>query len=152
FLGILIASSRAIMELGRARFLPAKLGEVHPTRHTPIPSLVANLVVGLIVLAIGNTDEVIVLSVFGALTMYAMSAAAMIRLRTTEPDLHRPYRAPLYPYAPIVAIALVCVCIAAMVKSHPYVALFYVSVLGLSWLGFVIFVPEERRSAAFRAP
>ncbi|MFT3692756.1 MAG: ethanolamine permease [Kofleriaceae bacterium] len=150
FLGILIAASRAILELGRARFLPAKLGEVHATRHTPIAALAANLVVGLVILVIGHTEQIIVISVFGALTMYAMSAAAVLRLRKVEPDLERPYKAPLYPYAPIVALVLSLICMAAMAKSHPYLALLYLGLLVVSWVGFVLIVPEDRRLTAFR--
>lgn len=150
FLGILIAASRAIMELGRARFLPGRLGAIHPSRHTPVAALAANLLVGIAILVVGHTEQIIVISVFGALTMYAMSAAAVLRLRRTEPDLARPYRAPLYPYAPIIALVLSIVTIAAMVKSHPYLALLYVGILAASWVVFLLFVPEDRRLAAFR--
>lgn len=85
---------------------------------------------------------------FGALTMYVVSAAALIRLRS--PDLVRPYRAPLYPATPIVAIGLSLICLVAMTKGHPYLALLYAGILGFSWLGFVQFVPAERR-ASFRS-
>ena len=95
FHGILIAASRAIMELGRVKFLPAKLGEIHPRRLTPVTALLANMGVGLVALVTGKTDQIILIAVFGALTMYVISAAALIRLRKTEPDLVRPYRAPL---------------------------------------------------------
>jgi len=150
FHGILIAASRAIMELGRVRFLPAKLGEVHPRRLTPVTALLANMGVGLVALVTGKTDQIILIAVFGALTMYVVSAAALIRLRSSEPDLVRPYRAPLYPATPIVAIGLSLICLLAMTKGHPYLALLYAGILGFSWLGFVQFVPAERR-ASFRS-
>jgi amino acid transporter len=34
-----------------------------------------------------------------------MVALALIRLRKTEPNLYRPFKVPLYPYLPIIAIA-----------------------------------------------
>jgi ethanolamine permease len=150
FHGIVIASSRAIMELGRAKFLPAMLGEIHPGRRTPVNALIANMLVGMVAILTGQTNQIILLSVFGALTMYILAAASVIKLRRSEPDLERPYRAPLYPITPVVAIGLSAVCFAAMIKGHPWLALLYAAILGVSWLGFVLFVPAERR-ATFRS-
>jgi ethanolamine permease len=147
FHGILIAASRSILALGQARFLPRVLGEVHPTRGTPIAALIANFVVGLVALATGQTDQIIVLSVLGALTLYILAAASLIALRRREPDLERPYRAPLYPAAPIVAIGLALVCMGAMAKGHPYLALIYAGILAGSWFALLIFVPAERRNS-----
>ena len=147
FHGILIAASRSILALGEVGFLPRALGRVSPTRGTPVLALIANLVVGLAALATGTTDEIIVISVFGALTLYLLAAASLIVLRRTEPDLARPYRAPLYPAAPLVAIGLGLVCMGAMAKQHPYLALLYAGILAASWLGLAIFVPRERRRA-----
>ena len=132
FHGILIAASRSILALGEARLLPKRLGEIHPTRRTPVVALLANLGVGLVALAMGHTDQIIVLSVYGALTLYIVAAASLIVLRRREPELARPYRAPLYPVAPIVAIGLALVCMGAMAKSHPYLALVYLGILAAS--------------------
>ncbi len=147
FHGILIAASRAILELGRSRYLPAQLGEVHATRATPVAALIANMAVGLVALVTGKTDQIILIAVFGALTMYVISAAALIRLRRTEPALHRPYRTPLYPGPPIIAIGLSLICLVSMTRGHPYLALLYAGIVVASWLGFVRFVPPERRAS-----
>jgi len=146
FHGILIAASRAILEFGRARYLPRVVGEVHATTHTPVAALLANMGVGLIALFTGKTNEVIVLSVFGALTLYILSSAAVIALRRREPELARPYRAPLYPATPVLAIVLSAVCVIAMVWTHPYLALIYGGILGGGWLLFVQLVPAARRT------
>ncbi len=146
FHGILIAASRAILELGRARYVPAVLGEIHPRTKTPVAALLANMVVGLVAIFTGKTDDIILIAVFGALTMYVLSAAALIQLRRREPDLARRYRTPLYPVTPIVAIALSLVCLGAMVWSHPWVALFYVGIVGVAWIAFAILVPPGHRT------
>ncbi|MEO8554297.1 MAG: ethanolamine permease, partial [Kofleriaceae bacterium] len=87
------------------------------------------------------------LAVFGALTMYVISGAALIKLRRSEPGLERPYRTPLYPATPLVAIGLSLICLVAMTRGHPYLASLYAGILLVSWLGFVRFVtPERRRS------
>ena len=146
FHGILIAGSRAILELGRAGYAPRILGQVNASTATPVPALLGNLVVGLITLATGKTADIILIAVMGALSLYILSSAAVIRLRQTEPALERPYHAPLYPLTPILALGLSVVCLGAMIWAHPKLALIYVAILGVSWLLFVAFVPPEKRT------
>ena len=62
------------------------------------------MAVGLIALWSGRTAEIIVIAVFGALTMYAVSMGAFFRLRRKEPLLARPFRTPLVPLVPAVAL------------------------------------------------
>jgi len=145
FHGILIAASRAILEFGRAGYAPRMLGEVHATRATPVAALVANLGVGMVALLTGQTEQIIVLSVLGALTLYVLSSAALIRLRRSAPELARPYRTPLYPVTPVVAIALSLVCIGAMAWTWPWLTVIYVALVGCAWLAFALFVPSDRQ-------
>ncbi|HUJ57911.1 MAG TPA: ethanolamine permease [Kofleriaceae bacterium] len=145
FHGILIAASRALLELGRARYAPRILGEVHATRHTPVAALGANLVVGLVALSTGKTDDIIYIAVFGALTLYALASAAVLRLRAREPALARPYRTPLYPAVPVLALVLAVACLGAMVWNHPWHAAIYGAILSGSWALFALFVPKTRR-------
>jgi ethanolamine permease len=145
FHGILIASSRAILELGRVGYAPRVLGEIHATRHTPVPALLANFAVGILTLLAGQTDQIIVLSVLGALTLYILSSASLIQLRRREPELPRAYRAPLYPVTPVLAIALSLVCFGAMVWHWPWLAALYLGLIAGAWLLFFLFVPPDRR-------
>lgn len=147
FHGILIAGSRALLEFGRARYAPAIVGEVHPGTKTPVVALLVNLGVGLVTLATGKTGDIILIAVFGALTLYALASAAVIKLRISEPQLERPYHAPLYPLTPIVAFILSLVCIGAMIWRYPTLALIYSAILVGSYVLFLVFVPAERRRA-----
>jgi ethanolamine permease len=147
FHGILIAGSRSLLEFGRARYAPAAVGVVHASTKTPVVALLVNLGVGLITLATGKTSDIILIAVFGALTLYALASAAVIRLRIKEPDLPRPYHAPLYPLTPIVALVLSLVCIGAMIWKYPKLALVYAAILVGSYALFLAFVPKERRTA-----
>jgi ethanolamine permease len=147
FHGILIAGSRALLEFGRARYAPAAVGVVHASTKTPVVALLVNLGIGLVTLATGKTSDIILIAVFGALTLYALASAAVIRLRIKEPDLPRPYHAPLYPLTPIIALVLSLVCIGAMIWKYPALALVYAAILVGSFLLFLLFVPKERRTA-----
>ena len=147
FHGILIAGSRALLEFGRARYAPALVGEVHVKTKTPVVALLVNLVIGIITLLTGQTSQIILIAVFGALTLYVLASAAVIKLRFSEPELPRPYRAPLYPITPIIAGTLSIVCIVAMIWKYPKLALVYAGILVGAWLLFLVFVPKERRSS-----
>jgi ethanolamine permease len=146
FHSILIAGSRAILEFGRVGYAPRILGRVNSTTRTPIAALVANMIIGLIVLITGKTGDIILVTVFGALTLYILSSAALLKLRRSEPDLPRPYRTPLYPFTPVVALVLSLVCVVAMAWTHPWLFLIYLGLLGGSWVIFVLFVPASRRT------
>ncbi|MFN0253290.1 MAG: ethanolamine permease [Kofleriaceae bacterium] len=146
FHGILIVASRSILELGRVRYVPRILGVVHPKTKTPVAALIANMCVGLFALFTGRTADIILISVFGALTLYVLSTLSVLRLRKTAPDLARPFRTPLYPATPIIALVLSLVALVAMAIEHPKLAAFYAGVLATAWLAFVIFVPASRRT------
>lgn len=146
FHGILIVASRSLMELGRVRYVPAALGRVNENTKTPVVALIVNLVVGLIVLFTGRTADIILISVFGALTLYIMSSAAVIKLRFSEPELARPYKTPLYPLTPILALVLAIVATVAMTVKFPGPAAAYLGILGVTLVLFGLFVPESART------
>jgi ethanolamine permease len=145
FHGIIIAASRALLEFGRAGYAPRVVGVVHAGTRTPVVALLANMVVGLVALVALDTDQIILIAVFGALTLYILSSAAVIALRRREPDLARPYKTPLYPLPPIVAGALALVCAVAMVRSYPDMALAYLALMAICYGAFVLFVPRDKR-------
>ncbi|HEU0033869.1 MAG TPA: ethanolamine permease [Kofleriaceae bacterium] len=144
FHGILIAASRSLLELGRARYAPAILGGIHTRTQTPVAALLANMVVGIVVLLTSNTNTIILISVFGALTLYVLSSAAVIQLRRREPALDRPYHAPGYPATPVIALALALVCMGAMIWTYPVVACVYAAIVVVAWLAFATLVPRDR--------
>jgi ethanolamine permease len=147
FHGILIAASRALLEYGRVGYAPKLVGEVHVTRKTPVAALVVNMGIGCVALLTGRTGDIIIVSVFGALTLYLVSTAALLKLRVTEPSLERPYKTPLYPVVPVVALVLTVVCLAAMTWSNPKLAAIYVAILVFAWVAFVLLVPKDKRTA-----
>jgi len=97
FHGILLAAARATFEFGRSGYLPRVVGLVHAQTGTPRVALLVNLVLGVIAIFTGRTAEIITLACFGALSLYALSMAALLRLRRTEPELPRPFVALGYP-------------------------------------------------------
>ncbi len=144
FHGIILVAGRATFELGRSGFAPAILGNVHSTRKTPAWALLFNLVLGCVALASGKTGEIIILAVFGALTLYIVSMTSLLKLRKTEPETARPYRVPLFPYVPLTALVLAVICAVSMVVSQPTLAAVYAVLLGASYFGLGRFAAAKK--------
>jgi ethanolamine permease len=136
FHGIVLAAGRAALELGRAGYAPRLIGRVHPRTGTPILALLVNAVIGVVAILSSHADDLIVLSGFGALTLYALSMLALFKLRRSEPELARPFRTVAYPWFPAIALVLSVVSLAAMTWTNRAVALSYAAILaaaGLYW-------------------
>ena len=136
FHGLILAAGRATLEFGRVRYLPAALGRTLARRGTPAGALLANMVVGIIALLSGRTDEIITLSVLGALTLYVIAMVTCLALRRKEPGLERPFRVPFYPVFPLVALGIAVVCLVALVTLYVKLSVIYFSILLVSYIWF----------------
>ncbi len=133
FHGLILSAGRSTYEFGKVKFAPTFLGKIHRRFKTPSNALLINMILGIIALFSGKTDEIITLSVFGALTLYIISMISMLRLRKKEPELERPFRVPLYPVFPVVALIIASVAIVAMTVYNFNLALFYILLMALSF-------------------
>jgi len=139
FHGLILASGRATFEFGKIGNAPRFLGRVHSGFQTPANALIFNSIIGIIILCTGKTDEIIIISVFGALTLYALSMLSVIKLRRSEPEMRRPFRVPFYPATPIIALVLSIVCIVSLSVYNWHLAIYYFSILLFFFLLFKIF-------------
>ncbi len=155
FHGIVLGYSRQMFALARAGYLPAMFAKVHPRFRTPVNALIGGGIVGIAAVfsdqfvTIGGlplTANIVTMAVLGALVMYIISMAALFKLRASEPKLERPFRAPLYPLFPAIAIVCGVVCLAAVVYFNQLLSLIF---LGLMALGYVYFrLTAAQRDAA----
>jgi ethanolamine permease len=145
FHGIIMGYSRQIFALARAGFMPPTFATVNPVTKTPVKAILAGGVVGIAaifsdsLIEIGGlplTANIVTMSVFGAIVMYIMSMAALFKLRASEPNLERPFRAPFYPVFP--AIALVCALVALVTMIY-FNVLVFALFCGLFLLGFIFY-------------
>ena len=143
FHGIIMGYARQIFALARAGFLPALFARLHPRFQTPHLATLAGGAVGIAAIYSDNlisvagqslTASIVTMAVFGALTMYATSMAALFRLRAREPGLARPYRAPLYPYAPAFALGMALLCFVALVVYNPLIFAIFAGLMGIAVL------------------
>lgn len=136
FHGIILGYSRQIFALSRAGFLPTVLSRINTKFQTPHLALLAGGIVGVIALCSGTTDQLIILSVMGALLMYSISMLSLFKLRKSEPLLERPVKAIFYPVFPAIALVLSVGSLLAMVYYNPLMSLWFVGGLIISMMLF----------------
>lgn len=156
FHGIILGYSRQIFALARAGYLPPFLAAVHPRFKTPHRAILAGGVVGIAaifsdeLIKIGGmtlTANIVTMSVFGAIVMYIISMLALFQLRKSEPLLERPYKAPLFPILPIIALGLAGLSLVAMIYYNTLLAAIFAGLFALS-LAYFSLTGHHRDAAA----
>lgn len=109
--GMIFAVSRQSFSLGRAGYLPAILGHVHPVRRTPDASIAfwSLVTAGFVIWGYYNEAAVVVAVLtcnLTALIWYILAMICLYLLRMNEPDMPRPYKVPWYPYLPAAVVIM----------------------------------------------
>lgn len=129
--GIIFGAARQIFAIARSGLLPKHFAELN-TKDVPARAVVFTMVSGLICIASGKTADLITLSAMGALLVYGFCALSLIRLRTLNPKMPRPFKVPLYPFIPWTVAGLSAVCLVAIMYSNRPVAQVFVGILGVA--------------------
>ncbi len=143
FHGIILAAGRATFEFGRVGYAPKVLGKVHKKFRTPANALLINMAVGIIALLTGKTGEIITIACFGALGLYIISMVAFFALRKKEPNMPRPFKVPVYPVFPALALGIAVVALLAMTWYNLPLAAIFFGFVAVSFVGFKVFFKEE---------
>ncbi|QEY72490.1 ethanolamine permease [Pseudomonas denitrificans (nom. rej.)] len=152
FHGIILGYSRQFFALARAGYLPRGLARLSRFQ-TPHRAIIAGGLVGIAAIysdglialqGMSLTAAMITMSVFGAIVMYIMSMLSLFKLRRSEPDLERSFRAPGFPVVPGIALALAVLCLVAMIWFNLQIAGIFLAFMAA---GFVYF----QLTAAHRA-
>jgi ethanolamine permease len=155
FHGIILGYSRQIFALSRSGYLPQYFAKVHPRFKTPHRSIIAGGLVGIAAIFSDNlikiggntlTANIVTMSVFGAILMYLMSMLALFKLRSSEPNMERSYRAPFYPAFPAIALMGAAVCMVAMVYYNLLMSGIFVLFLVIGYVYFY-FTSHQRAEA-----
>ena len=147
FHGNTIGYSRQIYALARSGYLPDFLSKINQRYHTPHWALIVGGLIGFIAIFSGKTDQIIIMSVLGAIVMYVVSMISLFMLRKKEPHLLRPYKAPFYPILPLIALILSILCMVAIIYYNPFLGtIFFVSL----FVCLSLFVLFGRKFIKFR--
>lgn len=146
FHGLILAAGRSSFEFGRIKFAPAFLGKIDARYQTPANALLVNMIIGIAALLTGKTSEIIILAVFGALTLYVISMLSLLRLRKSEPALSRPFTVPWYPVFPLIACIIGLGCFIALAIYNTKLALLYFSIIVVSYVVFKLWNSEKAKN------
>ncbi|GHD02382.1 ethanolamine permease [Pseudorhodoferax aquiterrae] len=155
FHGIIMGYSRQIFALARAGYLPRYFAALSPRFDTPHRALLAGGVVGVAAIfsdewiSFGGqtlTANIVTMAVLGAIVMYLVSMAALFKLRASEPNLHRPYRAPFYPVFPAIALVLGLVCLGAMVWFNTLLTVLFAVLMVLAYAYFRLTADQRAKA------
>jgi APA family basic amino acid/polyamine antiporter len=121
-----LGQPRIFFSMARDGLLPPWAAKVHPKYRTPH---ITTILTGVFVAgfaAVTNIDEVVDLCNIGTLFAFVLVALGILVLRRTDPGRPRPFRTPLVPWVPLLAI-LTC---GYLMAAQPRV----------TWVRFVIWL------------
>jgi basic amino acid/polyamine antiporter, APA family len=121
---------RIFFSMARDGLLPAWAAKVHPKYKTPhITTILTGVFVGVFA-GLANIDEIVQLTNIGTLFAFILVAVGILILRRTDPNRLRPFRTPLVPLVPILAV-LFCGYLMAQLPWETWVRFFIWLALGL---------------------
>ncbi len=129
----LLTSPRVTYAMGRDGLLHSRFGDLHPKYQTPVLAIFAQAIMASILILASAVsiqyshwfrdysifDLLTNCIVFAASLFYALAVGAVLVLRRTQPDLHRPFRTPGYPWVPIVYLAVYAWFITSIFVGNP---------------------------------
>ncbi len=102
---VIMEGARVPYAMARSGLFFQWVGSVQPRFRSPIGALILQGTLGTLIALTGTFEQLFSLYVFVAWSFMALGAFTVIRLRRTDPDLPRPYRAWGYPWTPLAFIA-----------------------------------------------
>lgn len=136
---LMYGQSRVFFAMSRDGLLPPVFSHVHPQYRTPMRVI---MVTGSLIALIAGflpIEAVAELVNVGTLAAFILVSIGVIILRRTQPDLRRPFRAPLVPLTPILAIIACSYLIASLNAVTLWRFVIWMA------LGFILYFGYARR-------
>lgn len=100
----ILSGARVDYAMARDGIFFRPIAAVHPKFRTPANALILQCCLASVMALTGTFEDLTALVMFGSWTFYALAVLAMMRLRSTEPTIARPYKAWGYPVVPILFV------------------------------------------------
>ena len=101
--GYLLTGPRITYTLGQQKTIPVVFGKLNKNGVPANATLLMSVLSALYALS-GQFNLLSDLSMFAVWSFYVLTFIGVIKLRKTHPNLNRPYKVPLYPIVPLIAI------------------------------------------------
>ncbi|HSK09320.1 MAG TPA: amino acid permease [Vicinamibacterales bacterium] len=100
-----LGQPRIFFSMARDGLLPSWAAKVHPKYQTPHVTTILTGVAVAVFASFTNINEVVELTNIGTLFAFVLVAMGILVLRHVDPQRHRPFRTPLVPLVPLLAMA-----------------------------------------------
>ena len=127
---LMLGQSRVAFAMSRDRLIPERLGRTHAAYGTPHKITIITMVVVAAMAGFVPLSTLAELVNIGTLFAFMLVAAAVLYLRSTDPDRERPFRTPLSPVLPLLAIAG-CIYLAVTLPTDTWIRFGVWMALGL---------------------
>jgi amino acid transporter len=117
--GTMLASPRIFFAMADDGMLFKAIGKVHPEYQTPYVAIIFSALLGMSLVMSRSFEAITNMFVLAIWPFYALSIAAIFRLRRARPDLPRPYRAIGYPVVPAVFVLAVAAFVVNALVQDP---------------------------------
>jgi len=133
-LAIQMMLPRLYYAMSRDGLFPPSLGELHPTRGTPVRAIALQAVLASVLVALGSFDAIIAYFVFITVVFIGLTVAGVWKIRRSSgsdtlsqvpsgSSSPPRYLTPGFPVTPVVFLALVVVLLSMLLVSRPLQAL-----------------------------
>jgi APA family basic amino acid/polyamine antiporter len=142
---LMLSQPRVMLAMARDQLIPQSFfGAVHPKFRTPWKS---TILTGLFVGTLASFLPLRILAELvniGTLLAFVIVCAAVLIMRRTDPDLPRPFRAPLFPFVPIAGIAICLLLMFSLPVENWYRLIIWLLI------GFLIYFTYGKKHSALR--
>ena len=113
------AGPRVYYAMAKDGLIPAYFSRTSGARSTPINATLLQSLWASVLIVSGSFEQLVIYSGTVLTIFSGLAVGAVLVLRRKEPDLPRPYRAPLYPFVPVFFILMSMVIIWNAVSERP---------------------------------
>jgi len=131
-----LGQPRIFFSMARDGLLPKWAAKVHPKHRTPHVTTILTGVVVAVCAMFMNINEVVELTNIGTLFAFVLVSIGILILRKSDPARPRPFRTPLVPWVPLIAIAM---CLYLMVQLPLLTWIRFVLWLGAGLIVYVLY-------------
>lgn len=143
--GYLLAGARIPFAMGQSKLIPFSnfFGKINKGRGTPANALIFESILACIYALTGSADKLTDLAVFVLWIFFVMAVIGVFILRKKHKELERPYKVPLYPVVPLIAIFGGVFILVSTLLTNTTNALYG---LGITALGFPVYLYLNKKN------